>query len=199
MNERPQRTRVSGCGAGGIASHPPRASRPTVQGRCRNRRRAGFSIKRWRYTVSAHVCPHCGQPIKEDTAAIAAVLALLREDHSREVYEGADASGKHGCGRFWVTYMQGRSSPTLTKRQIDLMVSAGHLMPGECAGLYRPPWYVARDLPRRYQKKRRANAEPLTAAASGLGSNGSDASEPEHASNDPNQKEVAKPDEGGTP
>jgi hypothetical protein len=44
-----------------------------------------------------------------------------------------------------------------------------------------------------------ANPEPETAAASGLGSNGSDAREPLHASNDPNPKEVAKLDEGGTP
>lgn len=55
-------------------------------------------------------------------------LNMLREDRRREVYEGADFTGKLGTGEYFITYSNGRS-PKLTQTDVREMAWRGWIVP----------------------------------------------------------------------
>lgn len=67
------------------------------------------------------------------------VLDLLKADRKRDLYEGADASGKKGCGLWWVTYSAGveyRPLTTSEVRQLERSERIELTYPGK-EGMYR--------------------------------------------------------------
>ena len=64
------------------------------------------------------------------------VLALMREDRERDLYEGAGEDGKSGCGLYWLTHSATATYEPLMQDQVDDLERRGAIV-AKWPGCYR--------------------------------------------------------------